>query len=94
MIPKKKFDKDFEIYKKYKLQLSKSRLLKFQESNLPSLGVLEKKQRTLTPTIESFNFDSERMRSYTPNLKKYEESKENFSRLAVEDDSSYEEDFV
>ena len=94
LIPKKKFDKDFEIYKKYKLQLSKSRLLKFQESNLPSLGVLEKKQRTLTPTIESFNFDSERMRSYTPHLKKYEESKENFSRLAVEDDSSYEEDFV
>jgi Hemingway/CFA97 len=90
-IHKKKFDKDFEQFKKYRVQLSKSRLLKYQDfnGNLPT--TIGNKGRSMTPTLHSSQFNTERDQLSTPTIAK--NMTRNQFALTVEDDSSYEADF-
>lgn len=92
LITKKKLDKDFEKFKQYRVQVSKSKFLKYQESFKNSSALSERKDRSMTPTLEKNNLDTERTRVSVPSIRK-SAGVANNNELAIEDDSSYEDDF-
>ena len=92
-INKKKFDKDYEKFKQYRVQLSKSRLLKYQENCNCFPLLSERKERSMTPTLDSSNFTIEKDHAFNFNLHKNSTNNRNQEVLTIEDDSSYEDDF-
>ena len=93
LITKKQFDKNFENFKKYRDQLSKTRFLIYQENCTRVLAIKDGKDRSITPALESPNFKIETNRSHTPTLCINTTSKMMANPMDIEDDSSYEDDF-
>ena len=73
-INKKKLDKDFEKFKKYRSLLSKSRLLKLQENCFSIPIIADRRERSLTPVQNSFTLYTERD-CITPNSLMYSKEK-------------------
>jgi hypothetical protein len=88
-INKKRLDKDFEQYQKYKEQVSKLRLLKYQEIIRTRTPEFRGKNITPNSDIEKGNREKEFEISHV-----FARKTNHFGlELSIEDDSSYEEDF-